>query len=82
MRAHELIACTTSTSGHSVNYSVARNDSTWRAVLLPVSFVARGRSTEKRRDSVVADTKEIVCETRDTVEISSHARGGSGLYWR
>ena len=50
-----------------------------RRSLLPVSFVARGRSTEKRRDSVVADNKEIVCETQDTVEISSHARGGSGV---
>jgi hypothetical protein len=50
-----------------------------RSSLLPVSFVARGRSTEKRRDSVVADTKDRVCETRDTVEISSYARGGSGV---
>ena len=36
-------------------------------------------SGQKRRDGVVADTKDKVCETRDTVEISSHARGGSGV---
>ena len=66
-----FIAHTTSTSGHSVNFSAARSKyHVCKSSLLEVSVVAQNRSREKIQESVVADTKDVVCETRDTVEIS------------
>ena len=62
------------TSGHFVNYSVAPSGKCGSS-LRPVSVVARGRSREKRGECVIADAKDRVCETRNTMEISMQEAG-------
>ena len=42
-------------------------------------FVCCSGQINGEKTSVVADIKDRVCETRDTVEISGYARGGSGV---
>ena len=34
---------------------------------------------EKKQESVVADTKNVVCVPRDTIEMSGYARGGPSV---